>query len=268
VGADGLPPPQSVAYAEEGVMKVKFLDDPKKVSAPDQFVIYDEAGVPYPIELFPGISPDTLRKKRKKFQVKVIKEARLHCDESRWDDYMRTLRKVWKWPENKQVELPRTEPGIRTVLIDMTFRFTILYFQAIAKIAFHYYLATSDRFKGREPCFSEIRDFIMNGTAQGKDKIFIIRPTTQKDRDLNSPPPSWFHVLAAKERNGVATGYVCLFRGPQYRGSEYKVILGRFSKIIMPIAQWAHSYEYYDPVPPKGKVGNVRPVQITRTSVY
>ncbi|HUT54133.1 MAG TPA: HNH endonuclease [bacterium] len=263
VGADGLPPPQSVAHAEEGVLKVRFLDNPGKVSAPDQFVIYDEAGVAYPIELFPGISPNALRNKRKRIQVKVIKEARLHCDESRWDDYMKTIKKVWKWPENKQVELPRTEPGMRTILIDTMSRFKILYFQAIAKIAFHYYLATSGRFKGYEPCFSEIRDFIMNGTAQGKDKIFIRRPTSQKYIDLR-----WFHVLAAKERNGVATGHVCLFRGPQYRGSEYVVILGKFSDIIMPLIQWAHSYEYDDPVPSKGKVGIVRPVQVTRMSVY
>jgi hypothetical protein len=233
-----------------------------EVKALDQFVIHDEEGESYPIEIFPGISAASLKKKVKALGVKA-KDIDLYCNDDISEHYNQIFREAF--PKIQMERKASTDPGIRKVEISEQCQTSEAhYFRAIAKIAFHYYLIHSIRFYGHEACFSAIRDFIRNGIGTRKnifsDKLFF------RDIDTHCLPSWWVHTLAARELNGIATGYVCLFRGPEFKGSEHQVILGQlpYSPIISPKVAWAHSYEYDRPVPSKGKVGNVRSVQVTR----
>jgi len=240
-GAKGMPPPEFRAITDEGVLRARPMENPRDVNAPDQFVLYYGKRESHHIDLFPGISSDALKEKVKKLKLKEIKEARLHCDEAHYDNYIQIIRDGW--PESKEERLPSTEPGTFHVPVEIRFNVTDHYFRAIAKIAFHYYLAHSQRFKGNERCFSEIRTFIING---GKIDNFFKGQILFRDIISGMLPSWWVHLLAASEENGVAIGYICLFRGPESEGIEHQVVLGKLptSPIIVPRSVWAHSYEY------------------------
>jgi hypothetical protein len=51
---------------------------------------------------------------------------------------------------------------------------TSKYFRALAKIGFHYFLKYMGGFHGSEPAFSDIRNFITNGTAAEVDYFVMV----------------------------------------------------------------------------------------------
>lgn len=260
-GAHGMPAPQFRAITSAGVLEVQPMDAQKRTSAPDQLIIYTEQGDIHTVKLFQGISPTSLKKKVRALRPGKIKETRLSCDEAHYESFLKIIQEAW--PDSKEERLPPTEPGIQVVPHEITVKVTNLYFRAIAKIAFHYYLVSSYRAKGYEDCFSEVREFIMTG---GDKKKFFSAKKRFQDIDAGYLPSRWVHLLAASEKNGEAIAYVCLFKGPESKGIEYQLNIGKLphSPIIIPKQVWAHKYEYDKPLPQTGKVGTVHSIQVTR----
>jgi len=63
----------------------------------------------------------------------------------------------------------------------LSIKFTVndRYFRAIAKIGFHYFLTKFPRFRGDEACFTEIRNFIMNGCPIDEIGKFVTQSREQ-----------------------------------------------------------------------------------------
>lgn len=262
-GAHGAPPPQYTAFPDSGPEKVLPSDEPDKYEPLDQLIIIDEIGQDHSVDLHPGMSPDSLKQKIASLGIRNIPRARLLCDQSRHDDYLKTIQEAYPkcWHE-PQIPIPA---GIHKVPFEVNFQFNYHYYRAIAKIAFHYYLVNSSRSGGSETCFSAIRNFIINGGDH--EKFFPKGLIRFKDSDPSYMVPSWWiHTLAASEENNIAIGYVSLFEGPEGRCPNHHVLLGKLppSPIILPKTIWAHSYKYDKPVPEKGKVGCVETIHLTR----
>ena len=51
-----------------------------------------------------------------------------------------------------------------------------LYLRAVAKVAFHYFLWACPILRGNEPAFTEIRDFISDGTGNWRDLVQLDAP--------------------------------------------------------------------------------------------
>jgi hypothetical protein len=81
-----------------------------------------------------------------------------------------------------------------------TYTVTGAYLRAVAKIAFHYALTVFPELTGMEPQFSDIKQFIWDGT--GDADRFVRQGSEQFVANFNASeqPTDWMHVLAAAAR--------------------------------------------------------------------
>jgi hypothetical protein len=258
VGAEGLPPPLTKVFTKDGPWKGHLGAGLTVEMKCDELVLEDKNGRETSIQLFPKMTVSGLKKclDRQGIEIKSVISARHSWSDENASHYKDLLREVW----GKGLGFAVTstwEKGLNGRVRAVTeCKVNTRYFQALAKIAFHYYLLKSDRVSGREDCFKPIRDFIMNG---GDYEKFLNSP--QKfHRSKNETLIGWRHRLAASEVNGVALGYVGLFQGLQAYNSDYEFVLGRISKLILPERVWVDGYFYDDPIPKGKKVGEVRPI--------
>jgi hypothetical protein len=109
------------------------------------------------------------------------------------------------------------------------FTVTSRYFRCIAKIGFHYFLTKMQRFRGNEPCFEEIREFIANDGNIDKCRSFITfnqQPLALQLRNggrLNT----WGHILCSEIDYMQFRAKVQLFAGPEAQPHVYTVLLGK-----------------------------------------
>lgn len=251
VGSKDAPPPEcKIEMGDHHQLVHLSTDHPENVYPVDQVVIHDSEGNEYFFKLFPGMKPEPL-KKRIDSEVKgKIQKTWLHSSQERFDEFQTLLKDIW--PKSNMEERPETEAGTHEVRTTVSFRFTSQYFQAIAKMAFHYYLAHSRRnVRGDEPGFSEIRDFIING---GDVDRFFDRPEQtlhtpfqlMKDR-FNATPGLRCHVLMADEKSDIVTVLVQLFVGKGFAPHTHRITLGRHGgKLKIPKTVFSHAYFYHE----------------------
>jgi hypothetical protein len=239
--------------------------DPRSPEIMDQIVVADEAGNEYPMPLYQSVTAPALkgqvRDLVRKHEIKGTISIRWNCTEERLDECESLIRQVW--PGAEQKSLPPMEPGRHTADGRIEFRFSDHYFRALAKIAFHYYLATSKRVTGRKTAFAPIRSFIRDG---GDIDTFF---TKQRRFALALPPGTapgrWGHIVAALESRKSVTGYVALFLGPLGRKIDYHVRLGEMaSRLVLPDFAWQHSFIYDEKPGSTGTVGEAYPVTLTK----
>lgn len=245
--AAGTPAPQfTIDAGGHSELVEPSPDDPRNVFPVDQLVIRDEKDSEHTIRLFPGMRADQLRDRIRGKVSGEVKDAHLHCDDGRWDQYLSLLKQIW--PELRIEELAPTEPGVHRVPGRIKFIVNDAYFRAIAKIGFHYYLVHSKRdLNGDEPGFSRIRDFIING---GNFEEFFDKSKARFVLPFRHPwhPSHYCHVLAADESEETAIAYVHLFIGPGIDHPPYYVTLGPVgSKVVVPGFVQAHFYIYDQP---------------------
>ena len=262
-GAQGAPAPERTVDTGDHFQLVDRTTTPGDVEPVDHIVVRDKNGDDHRIRLFDGMRLEQL-KERLATRVKVpIEDARLHCGDQDFSKYLDLMRGVW--PNLKVQELPATEAGTHRVLGRVYFSVTERYFQAIAKIAFHYLLIHTRRgFSGTEPGFGYIREFIVNGGAV--DQFFAPSPKPI------SPPLSlrkdtrWCHVLIANESANPICVQVQLFTSPSGTGTPYQVMLGQLdSAILVPAYVYGHRYLYDPPENRRGRYsGEVRDLPILR----
>ncbi len=150
------------------------------------------------------------------------------------------------WPKLKLgPNLPSANvlPGAITEL-----RVTTRYFQAIAKIAFHYFLTQFADLDGSEACFAEIRSFI---TAPGEKlrtaSKFIGRRQTPLLAEMlgGARPDGWFgHVLTAEVNGDRYLGHLQIFISEECPPTAYTVALAKGLGNVERSAR-GHLYRYY-----------------------
>ncbi len=227
-------------------------DDPLGVSPFDQIIVRDRQGQEHSIRLFPKMRKEQLQKQVAQLGINEMKEVRcFSSNESTLNDYSDLLKAIWPDLRMEAPDKSRIDPGVYKVAIHREFRVKEPYFQALAKIAFHYYLAHSQRgYRGDEPAFADVRDFIMNG--RDRDRFFghssrlFADPFPRTSTGIGTVvPANWCHVVAANEATGIAVVYLRLFVGPNHLPKPVYVTLGRIeSPILVPRPVWAHAYVY------------------------
>jgi hypothetical protein len=155
------------------------------------------------------------------------------------------------YPNSKWEDRPDTEIGVRRVRGRTEFVFSGDAYRAIAKIAFHYYLVRNQRgYRGAEPQFAAIRDYVRNGVG-AYNQFFdragptFLMPFGETSSGRRTSPRNWCHILAAHETHGDIIVYLRFFAGPEFEGESHRVMLGNIqSKIVLPAGYWGHVYQY------------------------
>lgn len=162
-GEMGAPPPTYIVNMNDDLRLVEPTSDPQIVNAVDHIMVRDNSGNRTHVRLYPGIRGEQVRKQLEQLGIGELKEARLHCSDDNWPEYMSLLKNLW--PDFKVEEGDATPAGLHPQIPGTVhFVVNVHYFQAVAKIAFHYFLSHSRRgFKGDEEHFTSIRNFIING---------------------------------------------------------------------------------------------------------
>jgi len=255
VGALGVPPRETRVDTAAGIFKARSMGEPTTIEIFDQLVIHDEKDEPHFIELNTKMKSAVLRNKVKLLNINKIKDARVHCENKSYPTYETLIKEAW--PNSKIENLPNWSVGRYQVSCEEIFRVTDHYYRAIAKIAFHYYLVHSQKFRGNEQHFAPIRDFIING---GNPYTFFLKQKIRKNLSIIWGPSRWFHELSAIEGDDRVIASVCLFRGPRNPwGIEHRLVLGNppHSLIVMLQTAWKNYFVYDRHVPKTGKVGIV-----------
>jgi len=259
-----MPPPKILVKTPHGVLLARQGADPMSPEIVDQIVVTDEAGHEYPIPLYQAITAQALKGQVgdlvHQHEIKGTISIRWNCGEERLEECQRLIKQ--NWPNAEKKSLPPLEAA-HTLDGRIEFRFSDHYFRALAKIAFHYYLATCNRVTGQEPVFAPIRSFIRSGGDI--DRFF----TKQRRFMLRLPPGTaparWHHILAAHESRNLVTGYVALFVGPLGRQIDYHVRLGQTtSALVLPDFAWGHAFVYDAKPGSAGTVGEASPVTLTK----
>lgn len=117
-------------------------------------------------------------------------------------------------------------------------------YRAIAKIALHYFLASSNgSSSGLEPYFGDVKDYIRNG---GDDSQFV---TMRWEPILQMPPhygpTSWYHLATADYRGGLLFVSLQFFCGPQYpHPPRYDVALALTYDVTPDFSRHGHQFVY------------------------
>lgn len=119
--------------------------------------------------------------------------------------------------------------------------FTDLYFRAIAKIAFHYFLTVFEIYRGDEKLFGPIRNFIIEG---GDRKEFV------KDEVpiLSKVPNWWTHIIKTVYDQGYIFVYLQFFSSVYYKPIKYMVRLNRNIDSLALFDNRCHLFLYYQPI--------------------
>ena len=127
------------------------------------------------------------------------------------------------------------------------FRFTDMYFRAIAKIAYHYFLTIIDAYHGHEDLFNPLRNFIMNGGVRDD----FIRPRYVSI--LKENPSWWTHIIEAFNEKGSIFVDIQFFVSSAYTPIKYMVKLNRDHTSCAIFNRKCHRFTYYQPIQRIGK---------------
>jgi hypothetical protein len=148
-------------------------------------------------------------------------------------------------------------PGLATGILVCDKR----YFQAIAKIAFHYYLGMNlgnCYLGGSEDVFNPVRRFIRYG--EGAPESFVIQKNGYFIDDLRIGwrPPFYGHIFIAEVSNRNIKVKAQFFVGPDIDPPYYEVLLCQkpFTIKIQPTVS-GHNYVYIEPSKRKQYAGTI-----------
>lgn len=161
----------------------------------------------------------------------------------------------------EQVVRPPTDKPVLPVLTTGTFTFDKRYFQAIAKIAFHYYLGVNlgnCYMNGSEEVFNPVRRFIRYG--EGEPKSFVIEKKGYFVDNFRNGwrPPYYGHIFVAEVSNKWIKVKAQFFVGPDIDPPYYEVLLCQKPFIIsIPPTTFGHNYVYIEPSKRKQYAGTM-----------
>lgn len=152
--------------------------------------------------------------------------------------------------DEQQVSPPTGKPVI-PVVTRGTFTYDKRYFQAITKIAFHYYLGmnlSNCYLNGSEDVLNPVRRFIRYG--EGSPEMFVSQRQGYFVDDLRNGwrPPYYGHIFVAEVSNRCIKVKEQFFVGPNIDPPYYEVLLCQkpFIISIQPTI-FGHNYAYIEP---------------------
>lgn len=235
-GASGVPPPRDFRRHDDGhfeyVRPRPFsVNDGTDVEPVDQIAFTTADGEPKYVEMFPKMSPSTVRQRAEARGWEPKLSVWVHAKVALMDEIVGIARAAF--PESPKFdELPRSEPGYHRVRGMTRAIFSEDYYRAVAKIAFHYFLTRSWRgVRGSEGPLTPLRDFIRSG--KGRPEGFLREP--QVFAPMRRPLPdgrqrvakSTFHMCAIAEVEEPFVVMVELFNSPLSPGNAYELVLPR-----------------------------------------
>jgi hypothetical protein len=132
---------------------------------------------------------------------------------------------------------------------------TLRYFQAIAKIGFHYFLTQFPEFDGSEPYFSDIRSFIITErgpVSLAKKFIGKCHNPLLGNMSNGARPDGWVgHIVTAERTADACTAHVQLFICEDYPAPAYSIRLAMNGDIAA-VRGSGHAYIYFKDGP-KGR---------------
>jgi hypothetical protein len=201
-----------------------------------------ESGERFTIPIPDGMTPEKLKKEFDRLGIKKAKEGYVFADKEEipWIESLLDTLKI-------DSRLEWMSGGADTVTyssVVITFTVTEKYFRALAKIGFHYFLTKMRDFRGDEPCFAGIREFIMNeGDLKRCDRFVRCDPRYLIFHGMR--PAAWGHIVTAESDYHSLRSRIQLFLGPEYVPPVFTVDLGRNPSIIdLPRAEISF-FEYY-----------------------
>ena len=147
-----------------------------------------------------------------------------------------------------------------------TFQVNSKYFQAIAKIAFHYFLNHFNQFTGCEREFDGIKQFIMNG---GNSDQWVRQVNGSFVWELNSgliTTDKYCHLLAIDKNENDIRAMLHFFIGPKKVNPRwyYKVFIGKNPERIIYPQKIGHQFVYFDNPDEEGYSGRVDQLLTTK----
>jgi hypothetical protein len=134
------------------------------------------------------------------------------------------------------------------------------YVRAIAKIAFHYVLATF-HFSGFEEEFDDLKRFIYLGVGEPLARIVddVILPEVVPE---NARLKQWSHILTAEFNQDGFFARMHFFAGPRLKPFTWRVALGKNPSRVLPDRAIGWRYTYYDEPSKSGYVGKAVELQL------
>ncbi len=231
---------------ETGEEKELELVGPKNVRELRCVKLVAEDDSTHTIPIPDGMTPGEFRKKVTALGFKTFKHANISAapEEIPWVESLFagfTMNGKTEW----------VQPTGPIVYGPLTIKFTVndRYFRAIAKIGFHYFLTKFPRFRGDEPCFSEIRNFIMNGCPIDEIARFVKQSREQFAYQLRAGDrlSVWGHLIGVDATYAGFRAKVQLFAGPENRSTVFTVQLGKNPSPIHYSEAYDDFFAYYPP---------------------
>jgi len=138
-----------------------------------------------------------------------------------------------------------------TIPVEMTFNIHPMYYRAIAKIAFHFFLKYCSRFSGLEQEFLPLKRFITQG---GNNRVVRShRNHFLRNFRMGQVPNRWLHLLSWAVRDLDIVAQMAFFAGPKHLPVVWEVSLGRNpSRVIHPEAH-GKAFIYYEEATPNSE---------------
>jgi hypothetical protein len=203
-----------------------------------------EDGKTYTITIMDGMTKEEFQRRVLATGVKLFKQVDLSAapEEIPWVESLFegfTMRGKAEW----------VQPKGPIMYGPFTIKFTVTdrYFRAIAKMGFHYFLTKFPRFRGDEPCFERIRNFIINDCPIDEVPRYLTYSREPFEYNLRAGArlSAWGHLISAQSDYNDFTARVQLFVGPQTRPNVYTIPLGQNPSRLHYSEAYGDFFAYY-----------------------
>jgi hypothetical protein len=203
-----------------------------------------EDGSIFTITITDGMTKEEFQKRVIATGVKLFKHVELSAApeeipwvESLFEGFTMKGKAEWVQPAGPIIYGPHT----------IKFTVTDRYFRAIAKIGFHYFLTKFRRFRGDEPCFADIRNFIIKDCSLDEVPRFVTYSREPFVYQLRAGDrlSAWGHLISTESNYTDFRAKVQLFVGPETRPLVYTVQLGKNPSPIHYSEAYGDFFAYY-----------------------
>jgi hypothetical protein len=221
-----------------------------------QILMHPKDGDTIPIPLPSCInSSEKLKQHLKKYSLENADPVCLSVPTEEWDDVVSMIREVWPKKRASNIQHGESKTKVR---LAVKITVTSLYFRAVAKIGFHYFLSVySSQFSGAEPEFMPIRSFIMNGEGQPEDFVRQTQDQLVYPLGRGHAAKTWGHFLTAEKHEQNITCRVQFFVGPKNLPPVLVIGVGPNPHRIIHQQSIGHFYSYFSNGPNGGYDGEV-----------
>ena len=141
----------------------------------------------------------------------------------------------------------------------VTCRYSDLYFRAIAKIAFHYFLQYFDHYSGAEDEFDGIKNFIMNGDNVKAWVRQVEGSFVDEFIDEHVSITNYVHLLTVEDTGDRIFAKLAFFCGPQgLQGRHFEVQIGDSPGTIKTPLVKGHHILYFKEEDQNGNIGEMK----------